>query len=359
MYNSAAYEIIEELGAITRDGLILFNQETREVIYVNESLSWILNVSPEAIIHNPALLIKNIIEEDLNYLNVQAEHLKHRQRIERTEIRISEGEVVRTLEVSAYKLNHEVLCYVRDISKTREHESYIIKYGAKKDALLEMLSHNLSGPLQISVNILASLEQALGQGQTTKYNEHINLMRQCLKECTNMVNEFLIDEHLTSEFIHTRVTRFDVVEKVNVLLEGMRPSYPDKQFTLHTASNQFFVNNDEVKFYQVVQNLLSNAVKFTRDNGKIDIYIKSDRDKFSVSVHDDGVGIPDPLKEYLFEKYSPAGRPGLKGEVSLGMGLYICRRLTALMGGSLTFSSRVQLGSAFTMELPLDKKGSP
>ena len=73
---------------------------------------------------------------------------------------------------------------------------------------------------------------------------------------------------------------------------------------------------------------------------------------FSVSVKDNGIGVHEYLRPYLFKKNTPAGRPGLRGDKSTGMGLYIVKKLVDLMNGSISFESEQNEGSIFAVQFP-------
>lgn len=72
----------------------------------------------------------------------------------------------------------------------------------------------------------------------------------------------------------------------------------------------------------------------------------------NISVSDNEIGIPEYLHPHLFKKNTPAGRPGLRGEKSIRMGLYIVKKLVNLMNGSISFDSEENKGSTFMVEFP-------
>ena len=144
------------------------------------------------------------------------------------------------------------------------------------------------------------------------------------------------------------------MEKVESTLDRLRNSFPEKEFNVTTAMNPLFLNSDEVKFFQIFHNLILNAIKFTPEQGKIDVILDVKDTVFSLTVRDNGIGIPDALKGFIFQKYSPACRPGLKDERSIGMGLYIAKKLANLMGGTITFHSVEMVGTTFTVQIPVD-----
>jgi two-component system sensor histidine kinase VicK len=102
----------------------------------------------------------------------------------------------------------------------------------------------------------------------------------------------------------------------------------------------------------VVNNLTSNAIKFSDAKDPIVISILIQDDNVIVSVADKGIGIPENLKPLIFEKHFGAGRKGLNGERSIGLGLSICKNLTKLLGGEIWFESEEGQGSTFYFRLP-------
>ena len=72
-----------------------------------------------------------------------------------------------------------------------------------------------------------------------------------------------------------------------------------------------------------------------------------------ITVTDNGIGIPEDIKPYLFDRFSKAGRLGLKGEKSHGLGLNICKLIIEQHGGTIAVDSEVGRGTRFTISLPL------
>ena len=86
--------------------------------------------------------------------------------------------------------------------------------------------------------------------------------------------------------------------------------------------------------------------------GRIEVRLEPRRTHVRIAVRDEGVGIPQPEQQRIFEKFYrlyPSSDPGSRGT---GLGLYICRELVGLMGGSIG-SNRAENCSTFFVELPL------
>ncbi len=102
--------------------------------------------------------------------------------------------------------------------------------------------------------------------------------------------------------------------------------------------------------------LLDNALKFSANGGSIGVVVGRNGKEATISVSDTGEGIPRSELPRVFDRfYRGAMSRGTK--TGTGLGLSIARDLTALMGGTITATSRVGQGSRFTIRLPLD--GAP
>lgn len=108
-----------------------------------------------------------------------------------------------------------------------------------------------------------------------------------------------------------------------------------KNFRFNVSSEKIYVNIDAYKFSQAVNNLISNAIKFTKDGGTIILSLEERSESVLISVADDGIGIPVEYHENLFEKFTEARRPGLKGEPSVGLGMSVIKTIVEWHGGKI------------------------
>jgi signal transduction histidine kinase len=114
---------------------------------------------------------------------------------------------------------------------------------------------------------------------------------------------------------------------------------------------------DEEKLRQIVINLLSNAAKFT-EHGTVELRAQARGDRLAVAVADTGIGIPADKLEAVFEEFEQVEAGSTRAHGGTGLGLAIARRLARAMGGELSATSALGVGSTFTLELPLRWKGA-
>jgi CheY-like chemotaxis protein len=121
--------------------------------------------------------------------------------------------------------------------------------------------------------------------------------------------------------------------------------------TLEMDPSIDLIESDELRFKQVMLNLLSNAVKFTPNGGQVAVRAGRTDRRLSVTVTDNGIGIPPEDRERIFESFQQ-GQRGSRQE-GTGLGLTLCRRIVTLMGGTMSLQTEVGVGSTFGFTVPL------
>lgn len=163
----------------------------------------------------------------------------------------------------------------------------------------------------------------------------------------------------------------DVVAYLADIVEGLRPKADEKGLRLYykpmptsddetladrTISPVFYVNVDNDHLREVVANLVENAVKYTPE-GDVIIDVTGDDDHVKISVQDSGIGIAREDIPHLFQKFYRIDNSATREIGGTGLGLYLCRRLSEVMGGRLWLDSEFGKGSTFYLELPrLDRE---
>lgn len=348
------HNFVKRAGELTDDGVAVYDLHNNKFTYVNDNFLKIFGVNRESLIDNSNLIMKIILAEDLDYMRSRYNELLEKGHINTTEFRLRfPGNKLKHLscDVLILENSHLVTAFVKDISKAKLHEDYLIKYTIQKDTLLDMLTHNLSGPLFISKDIIDTFRREHHDSHSEAISRLLSLISENTQQCIDIVNDFLRQEHNESASIYVKTTRFDVIEKIKETLIKLREMNKDMTFKLISHLNSLNINSDPVKFFQIIHNLLSNAIKFTPPNGSIDIDVIEEKTSYIICIRDNGIGIPEALKPSIFNE-RVIGRTGLRGETSRGLGLSIVKKLVLLMNGKIWFESSEGLGSSFFVQLP-------
>jgi PAS domain S-box-containing protein len=124
------------------------------------------------------------------------------------------------------------------------------------------------------------------------------------------------------------------------------------RFILEPVAAHDRVMADPDRLMQVVANLLSNAAKFSPAGAEVVIRVRSGPAIMRIEVEDSGAGIPEEFKAHIFEKFAQADASATRRFEGTGLGLSIARKLVEAMGGSIGFTSVVDQGTLFYVELP-------
>lgn len=348
------YTIREFGDSLSELGMACFVRTTRTFTYFNAAFQSIFERNSSQLYHQPACLLSLFPDKDLSFIEKSYAAILTQGQIYNTELILDFGSgrqknvLVDATEVDSGKT---LVFIVRDITRRKSQEEYLIKHSAQKDTLLDMLTHNLSSHLFLNKDLLSIMSKDLGNNSEAA-GKIIGLLLDNTHQCIDIVTDFLQREHFESTRVVANFISFDVIEKINVVLDKFRELNASKTFFLTCSMSTLIANSDPVKFFQIIQNLLSNAVKFTGPAGTVEIGLECNETHFIIMIKDDGIGLSKELHPKLF-KERLKGRQGLAGEFSNGIGLFVTQRLVEMLGGTISLDSGYRGGSSFRVELPL------
>jgi two-component system sensor histidine kinase VicK len=229
------------------------------------------------------------------------------------------------------------------------------KVNGWKDANLEILSHNLRGPIGIVQTLTTIINKKLPDNP--ELHKLTKMIAEISKQNIDLIQTLLKDEFLSTAVVEISKERLDVVWEIKQVLDIYLKSqeHLKKQIQFTHSADSIFAEVDSMKFLQIINNLISNAIKFTHDGGNIKIHVENLESTFLVKVSDDGIGIPKNLQPILFKKYTKAEREGLEGEESIGLGMWLVKTLCEAHHGKVWFETEIKKGTTFYVELPLGK----
>jgi len=121
-----------------------------------------------------------------------------------------------------------------------------------------------------------------------------------------------------------------------------------------TTIEQLYINREMI--WRVISNLISNAIKFSPVGETIHLRCVNEPSHIQISVADHGIGIPNEMKDKVFNIFTDAKRAGTIGEKSFGLGLSICKQIIEKHQGKIWFESKTSKGTTFYVRLPKPKK---
>ena len=335
-----------------------FNSTKNSYVYLNPAFNDFFKL-PQALA-TPELLLTMVHADDAEYVKSTCCELHPGELKDKIEFRVilqdrKEYHLRLSILLEIDENGDRLLTgYVDDISLYKANEEKGKELTSKKNAVLNILSHDLAGPLGSIKNFAFLLSKKTRSLEDEQINTIISSIERISKRSILMIQEFIKQEFIESVGVDLVKTRVDLVEKIENFMEEyyLAGNQTDKTFEFHTSHPQLYAEIDENKFMQVLNNLISNSLKFTPDGGTITIGLDKEEDSIVVSVADTGVGIPRKFHAALFNKFSESRRTGLKGEPSVGLGMSIIKTIVDWHHAEIWFESEENKGSTFYIRLP-------
>jgi two-component system sensor histidine kinase VicK len=241
---------------------------------------------------------------------------------------------------------------LRDISVTKRYQANADLFNSRKNATLEILSHDLSGSFIMVQQIAEFLSEEVKAPANPEVTKMLQALETTSRDSVKMIRDFINIEFLTSANTDLKRDRVDVGAVLREPLDQLQSNSIAHHFAYTLPAAPLYANLDVNKFTQVLLNLVSNAIKFTPDDGHVSVAIEPGPGCVRIHVRDSGIGIPLDLQPVLFEPFTKARRPGLRGEPSTGLGLVLCKTIVEWHHGTLEMVSAEGQGTAFTIEIP-------
>jgi PAS domain S-box-containing protein len=224
-----------------------------------------------------------------------------------------------------------------------------------RDAFLSIASHELKNPLT-SLLGNAQLLQRRATRSSTQSDRDQQALTVIVDQATrlNKLLTTLLDvSRLENGQLGLERTPLDLCELAQRIVTDVQSTLTQHTLTIRTPEGPLIVSGDALRLEQVLQNLLQNAIKYSPVGGLISIAIAQHRQMASMSVTDQGIGIPQEALPRLFDRFYRATQREAGGIGGLGIGLYVVKEIVTLHGGTITVTSTEGAGSTFTIDLPL------
>lgn len=219
---------------------------------------------------------------------------------------------------------------------------------ADNTRMMKIVAHDLRNPIgaiKMAVSLITRNSADMEEDQKI-----LDIITRSANSSLALVSELLNTQPKTEELEKEQVELAAMLQYCVDLLEH-KAAAKKQHIKLNTIP--VILSGNREKLWRVISNLVANAIKFSPDRSQIVISMIKDDRNVRITVQDNGIGIPDDLRDKVFNMFTDAKRPGTAGEQPFGLGLAISKQIVEAHEGRIWFESEQGSGTTFFVELPL------
>ena len=230
-----------------------------------------------------------------------------------------------------------------------------VKLAQAKSSFVSNVSHELKTPLSL-IRMFAEILELGRATSKEKEQEYYRIIHRESRRLTQLINNILDFSKIEAGGKQYQFAECSVAAVVEDVLNTYQYQIASSGFALntHIAAALPPVKIDADAIAQAVLNLLNNAIKYSADCRRIDVRVESLDGQIAIEVADQGIGIPRPEQEKIFEKFYRVSNDLAQSARGTGLGLALVKHIVDAHGGKVSVDSSPGNGSRFTILLPCD-----
>jgi YesN/AraC family two-component response regulator len=228
----------------------------------------------------------------------------------------------------------------------------------QQQEFFENITHEFRTPLTL---LLAPLASALGLSTDPEVLAYLQQAQKSGLLLLDLVNQLLDFAKIDAQKLKPQPKPLHISNLVADLAQAFLPLATQKEIVFESAITPDLAGvSDQRMLGRILLNLLSNAFKYTPSGGKVQLVLRRMENGILLQILDTGFGFPGTETQNMFSRFQSTNGPQSTQSGSSGLGLSICKTLTELLGGEITWAKNTNLdshgaaqGSIFQVELPM------
>ncbi|MBS0268300.1 MAG: MCP four helix bundle domain-containing protein [Proteobacteria bacterium] len=268
---------------------------------------------------------------------------------QRTEIsKIARAAVV--FQNNAVDLMRSKALLADQASKLEEQLAYEQRLTLSQRNFVSMASHEFRTPLTIIDGHARRMEKMKDRISGEELIDRLSKIRSAVRRMSYVTQNLLESARLAEASPTFEPGEFDIISLLHDVCQIHREVSPYTPIKESFAVSHVNIIGDERLLHQVFSNIISNSVKYSPDGSAVCVAAKELNDHVQIIVADEGIGIPEPDQERLFERYHRGSN--VSGIVGTGVGLYLVKMVVDRHGGRIVVESGVGIGTKVIVDLP-------
>lgn len=240
------------------------------------------------------------------------------------------------------------------LKKIRKAEQKATQSDRLKSMFLQNISHEIRTPMNGIIGFSELLTRHNLSEKSQK--EYIEIIKQSSLQLLNIVNDLLDISMIETGNVSIRRQAFSLNQLIDDIAFIYKPILPENiqlNISKGLPDDNCRIITDKSKLQQILNNLINNASKYTQE-GQIYLGYTQENSQLHFFIQDTGIGIPDEMQEYIFNRFLKAHEGFTKEYQGVGLGLAICKGHLDLLGGSIRVQSKLDEGTTMTFSIPYE-----
>ncbi len=368
------------IGLVERANDAIYILQDDRFVLVNKAFEELHGYTSKEILSPDFDLMSLVAPEYREYITARGEKKERGEELEPTyEFRIvrkdgREVDVEANVTYIQFQGRHAVQGVLRDITAKKQFEEEMKQKNIElemankelreldqmKNNFISTISHELRTPLTSIKGSLDILMKGMMGGLDDKKKTVLSICQRNSERLIGLVNDLLEVQRLEAVESGLRLEPIEIEDLIPCIIEKANGDSSRKGIQLKTRidsnGRRRTVMADQSRISDAISKLLSNAIKFS-DRGSVLVEVAYINGDMQLSVSDEGIGVPEEMKEKIFEKFTQVDGGITRKRGGTGLGLTLARLIVERHGGRMWVESREGAGSRFTFSLPCQPPG--
>lgn len=232
--------------------------------------------------------------------------------------------------------------YTREVDSTANQKNFLLS-----------ITHELKSPIA-AINLISEtlLKRKLPEEKVNDLHQSILSESHRLEK---LINNLLLATKIDSGYIY-QYEACDLTEMIEHSIKRIQIQHPSAKLSLTKPSKSVIIQADKESIYSVINNLLENSIKYAKNTPKIEITLENPKNNVSLTISDNGIGIPDHEKSKVIGQFYRIGNEDTRQTKGTGLGLYIVNKIVAAHHGKLSIHDNKPQGAVITISLPIKQQ---
>lgn len=219
-----------------------------------------------------------------------------------------------------------------------------IKLSVQQQNFMMAITHELKTPIAITKLNLETLQKR--KLEETQQHKIINNTLNEANRLNSLCNNILLAAQLDGGAYNSTKQEINFSELTEDCIEDFANRFPQRKMEAD-IQQQVYINGEILLLQMLINNLIENALKYSPKEKQIQIKLSQQQNKTTLTVTDEGFGIPIAERKKIFEKFYRSGNENTRTTKGTGLGLYLCSKIMESHNGNISMTNNTPQGSIF------------